>query len=79
MNSQVTEYCPKIADILKLIPNSSSGNKGYSSLGMDVSNKCEPKIRSCVEAVATWFIVDELKQVLVDKNGPKVKDHYGEL
>ncbi|XP_018322501.1 DNA polymerase theta-like [Agrilus planipennis] len=50
-------------------------SKGVSSIGLDVNNCVDSKLRSSIEAITSWYIIGAIKNILISQN-PKLLDTY---
>ncbi|KAL3276559.1 hypothetical protein HHI36_011933 [Cryptolaemus montrouzieri] len=62
LHSMISKYCPEAKGLSMIIENC----KEYGSVGMNVENTIEPKLRSAVEAMVTWSLMNVMKDLLTD-------------
>ncbi|KAG5899170.1 hypothetical protein JTB14_029004 [Gonioctena quinquepunctata] len=69
LKAMAVKYCPEGIELAQL----SGGCKGVGSVGLDLYSSVEPKIRSAIEAILTWHLVDSLKNILREENPEYIK------
>lgn len=74
LQAMALKYCPEAVSLAQL-----SGNcKGVGSVGLDLNSSIEPRIRSSVEALVCWHLVDGVKD-LIEQNSKLITSYEIEM